>query len=1038
MDAERPEEQMIDERMKKSSAAVYAVSLAAVAVAVAVRLLLEPLLSDHFPLATFFLAVGFAAWYGGRGPGLLALVAGAFAVDFFVFPPRYTFAIAQFEHQVGLVLYGVVGFASIAMFESLRNAQRQAEKQRREWEQEVAARRVAERAFAEQAERLRTTLASIGDAVITTDMEARIANMNAVAESLTGWTAADAMGHRLDAVFRIVNESSREAVENPALRALREGVIVGLANHTILIAKDGAERPIDDSAAPIRCKDGEVVGCVLVFRDMSERHRQNAELEKRERQFRTLAESIPQLAWMANADGHIVWYNRRWYDYTGTTLEQMAGWGWQSVHDPEELPKVLEQWKTSLAAGTPLEMTFPLKGRDGRFRPFLTRVEPVKDDEGRVVQWFGTNTDIAEQKRAEQALRDSEQRMRLAMETTKVGIWEWNLITGEVRWDAMMFQIYGITPTPNGVVQYRDWSEAVLPEDLPRQEAVLQDTIERLGSSSRQFRIKRRNDGKLREIECKETVRTNDKGHAEWVVGTNLDVTERKRQEKEIADNSRTLDAVIERCPFGIYIVDADFRIASLNLGSQAGAFANVRPVIGRAFDEAMRIIWPEPVAAGVIGAFRHTLETGEPYSSKDFMNPRADIEQTEGYEWELHRIRMPDGRPGVVCYYFDSTQLRRAEQQLKDADRRKDEFLATLAHELRNPLAPIRHGLQLMKLADGQAAIIEQARSMMERQLTQLVRLVDDLMDVSRISRGKLELRKERVPLAAVLNSALETSRPLIEQMGHELTVTLPKQPLIVDADVTRLAQVFLNLLNNAAKYGNRRGRIHLNVERQGSDVVVTVKDTGIGIAADQLLRIFEMFTQVDRSLEKSQGGLGIGLTLVKRLVDLHGGSVEAKSDGPGKGSEFVVRLPVVIEALQAQESSSDEEPMAPKSALRILIVEDNRDGAESLEMMLRILGDDIRTAYDGQQGVNMAKDFRPDVILLDIGLPKLNGYDACRRIREQPWGKNIVLIAVTGWGQDEDRRRSDEAGFDHHMVKPLDPKALMKTLAGLRSAPA
>ena len=320
----------------------------------------------------------------------------------------------------------------------------------------------------------------------------------------------------------------------------------------------------------------------------------------------------------------------------------------------------------------------------------------------------------------------------------------------------------------------------------------------------------------------------------------------------------------------------------------------------------------------------------------------------------------------------------------------------------------------------------------MMERQLTQMVRLVDDLMDVSRISRDKLELRKELVPLAAILNSAVETSRPLIEQMGHQLTVTLPQQPLLVDADTTRLAQVFLSLLNNAAKYGDPGGHIQLNVERQGSDVVVTVKDTGIGIAADQLPRIFELFTQVDHSLEKSQGGLGIGLTLVKRLVEMHSGRVEAKSEGPGKGSEFIVRLPVVVEASRPLESGREAEQHVTSSH-RILIVDDNRDGADSLSEILRVMGNDTRTAYDGQEGVDVAGEFQPDVLLLDIGLPKLNGYEVCRRIREQSWGEGVVLIAVTGWGQDDDRRRSQAAGFDHHIVKPVDPHALMKLLAGL-----
>ena len=377
--------------------------------------------------------------------------------------------------------------------------------------------------------------------------------------------------------------------------------------------------------------------------------------------------------------------------------------------------------------------------------------------------------------------------------------------------------------------------------------------------------------------------------------------------------------------------------------------------------------------------------------------------------------------------------KLRRFAADLSEGDRRKDEFLATLGHELRNPLTPIRYALQLIKLANGQQATIDRARSIMERQVTQMVRLVDDLMDVSRISTGKLELRKERVDLATVLTSAVESSRPLIERMGHELTVTLPKQPVIVDVDVVRLAQVFLNLLNNAAKYSDRGGHIRLNVDFHGSDVVTTVTDTGVGIAADQLPQIFEMFKQIGGSLERSQGGMGIGLTLVKRLVDMHGGSVEAKSEGLGMGCEFVVRLPVVIEASEPQSSDVDDEPTAAESLLSILIVDDNRDIADSLSELLKMMGHDTRTAYDGQQGVDMAGEYRPDVILLDIGLPKLNGYEACRLIRQQPWGKGVAMIALTGWGQDKDRHRSEEAGFDHHLVKPVDPRSLMQVVAGL-----
>jgi CheY-like chemotaxis protein len=304
--------------------------------------------------------------------------------------------------------------------------------------------------------------------------------------------------------------------------------------------------------------------------------------------------------------------------------------------------------------------------------------------------------------------------------------------------------------------------------------------------------------------------------------------------------------------------------------------------------------------------------------------------------------------------------------------------------------------------------------------------------MDVSRISNGKLELRKEPVELAAVVNSAVETSRPVIEQMGHELLVTLPEQPVVIEADLNRMAQVLLNLLTNAAKYSDRNGRIRLTAERKGSDVVISVKDNGIGIAADQLPHIFEMFSQVDRSLERSQGGLGIGLTIVKRLTEMHGGSIEAKSTGPGQGSEFVVRLPVVLEPSDPQVPDR-EEAATVKSSLRILIVDDNRDGADSLSLMLRMTGNETHTAYDGADAVAKTVEFQPQVILLDIGLPRLSGYEACRRIRQQPGGKDLVIIAQTGWGQEQDRQHTHQAGFDHHLVKPVDLRSLMNLLAKL-----
>jgi CheY-like chemotaxis protein/two-component sensor histidine kinase len=312
------------------------------------------------------------------------------------------------------------------------------------------------------------------------------------------------------------------------------------------------------------------------------------------------------------------------------------------------------------------------------------------------------------------------------------------------------------------------------------------------------------------------------------------------------------------------------------------------------------------------------------------------------------------------------------------------------------------------------------------------LTRLIDDLMDISRINRNNLELRRQRVELAEVVNAAVEASRPLIHERGHDLTVALSPQPVYLDGDLVRLAQVVLNLLNNAAKYTEPGGRIWLTGQMEGSEVVVRVRDTGIGIPAENLPSVFEMFFQVDRSLERSQGGLGIGLSLVRRLVELHGGRVTASSPGIGKGSEFTIWLPTLAETPAAQPAWEPDETRQPRSATgrRMLVVDDNRDAADSLAMLLSVHGNDVDTAYDGIEAVEAAERLRPDVVLLDIGMPRLNGYDACRRIRAEPWGKGIVLIALTGWGQDEDKRRTEDAGFDAHVVKPVDPSALLTLL--------
>jgi len=411
-----------------------------------------------------------------------------------------------------------------------------------------------------------------------------------------------------------------------------------------------------------------------------------------------------------------------------------------------------------------------------------------------------------------------------------------------------------------------------------------------------------------------------------------------------------------------------------------------------------------------------------------------------------------PDSGAAVGLLVTDLTSQHHHEklngllEALKEADRRKNEFLATLAHELRNPLAPIRNALKIMRLTEGHDEFVHSASAMMERQIDQMVRLVDDLLDVSRITRGKLDLRRERIELASVVHDAVEAASSLVQQMEGDLTVTLPPQPIYLNADPARMAQVVGNLLNNACKFTGKKGSIWLTVElacgrRQPPDVpeqaVIRVRDSGIGIAADQLPRIFDMFMQVDTSLERSVSGLGIGLMLVKTLVELHGGTVEVHSAGIGQGTELVVRLPTMAATHQQSPPEPATSDPAAMTACRILVVDDNRDSALTLAMLLKMNGHQTQTAHDGLEAVSSAEVFLPDVILLDIGMPKLNGYEACRRIREQPWGQKMVLVALTGWGQDEDRRNSKDAGFNGHIVKPVDLAALTKLLSELQAAP-
>ncbi|HUG67731.1 MAG TPA: ATP-binding protein [Pirellulaceae bacterium] len=519
----------------------------------------------------------------------------------------------------------------------------------------------------------------------------------------------------------------------------------------------------------------------------------------------------------------------------------------------------------------------------------------------------------------------------------------------------------------------------------------------------------------------------NDKDEVAGLVLVFRDISERRKTERALARSLTYADDIIATLREPFVVLDSDLRVKTANRSFYDSFHVSKEETENRLVYDLGNGQWDIP---GLRKLLDEVLSRNQ--SVHDF-----EVEHTFptlGRKTMLLNARPfpPDSKhPELILLAVeDVSALRERADELAEAHRHKDEFLATLAHELRNPLAPIRNAVEYLGMDGLTEKDVKTGRDVISRQVTVMVRLIDDLLDMSRISRNTLDIRKQRVLLASILDGAVESSRSLILEGGHELTIHLPPEPFELEADPIRLGQVFLNLLNNSAKYTKRSGHIWLTADREGSNAVIRVRDNGVGIAADMLPRIFEMFTQVDRSLERSQGGLGIGLTLVRRLVDLHDGTIEARSDGLDQGSEFVVRLPLLQPAVETPPTS-DGPRAASLSGSRILVVDDNKDSADTLGMLLRLKGNEIRTANDGLEAVRVAETFHPELVLLDIGLPKLNGYDVARHIRQQPWGRDMILVALTGWGQDEDRRRSQEAGFNFHVVKPVELSALESLLA-------
>jgi PAS domain S-box-containing protein len=806
----------------------------------------------------------------------------------------------------------------------------------------LLARRQSEEALRRHAEWLRVTLASIGDAVISTDADGRITFMNRVAEALTGWTQDEAFAQPLPEVFRIINEQTRQPVENPALRALRDGTIVGLANHTVLIARDGTERPIDDSAAPMRDDMPAPIGTVLVFRDVTERKRAD---EARAR-LAAIVESSDDAIVSKTLEGIIRSWNLGAERIFGFTAAEAVG-----RHITLIIPPERHEEETGILArlrrGERIDHFETVRmAKDGRRLHISLTVSPVRNDAGEIIGASKIARDITERKRTQEGAQ-----FLLDASTALAAIVDYASTLNKVAHLAVPF--------------FADWCAIDMVQD----------------------------DGTLRRLAAVHT------DPAKIALATEL-----SRRYPPRPDFPHGALHVLRT---GRPDMLADIPDTMVQVIAQDEAHLRALRELG------LRSYLAVPLAAhgrihGVIGFVM--AESGRRYGS-------ADLTLAEDL---AHRAAV-------------AIENSRLYAELRKADRRKDEFIALLAHELRNPLAPIRNGLQVMRLAGSDAQTTAQARAMMERQLDHMVRLIDDLLDISRINQNKMELRRGRILLADVVASAVEAARPLIEAGRHQLTVQLPTEPVFLDADLTRLAQVFGNLLTNSAKYTEPGGHIWLSAEQTGREVMVAVRDTGIGIPTEALPRIFDMFAQVGRSMERSAGGLGIGLALVKALVEMHGGTVHAASPGAGRGSTFTVRLPALRQPAAVNETLGPEPPRPTAPRRRMLVVDDIRDSAESLALMLGLTGAEVMTAHDGLEAVALAERFRPEVVLMDVGMPRLNGYEATRQMRAQPWGKNLIIIALTGWGQEADRVQSKQAGCNGHLVKPVTLADLEKLLATL-----
>lgn len=800
-------------------------------------------------------------------------------------------------------------------------------------------------------------------------------------------------------------------------------------------------------------------------RELIERERAHHAAAGSDTDFRLLAESLPQIVWVRSDEGALYFINRRGLEYSGLSFAQMAlqRSPVEAVH-PEDQRHFEVVWREAQQEGQSLGTEARLRRHDGVYRWHLIRAHPVRDSRGKVIKWMGTSTDIHDAKEGNERnlflldlatelsnLRHPQDlvcsamlRLRDRLNASKVTLAEIDSASDEA---IVLTQSDGgearleVTTVPvdslrHLAVEAKHGLITVLCDTRTdnRSAHVYQSWYKPRGARS-MIAVPLLRGGELVALLSVIGAQPRDWTSSEIELVRRVADIVWPALEKSRADRALALSEERLRLAHGIAHLGAwewDPATNHCVFSPEAYDLFGLAPDEPHNLDELLARVDPRDALAvqAALESCRHISGATEiEYRYHHAARGLRWIHAKAGFAYHA-------GRPCVVGIGLDVTERRQAEDALKEVNQRKDEFLAMLAHELRNPLAPIRNAAQILRAHGKTHPQLDWARSVIERQARHLTRLVDDLLDVSRIVRGQIALERSVLDVCDVIEQALETSRPLIRERGHELDVQMPAVPIHIEGDLTRLAQVVANLLINAAKYTNEGGRIRVQGSLEDSNAVIRVRDTGIGISNALLPRIFDLFTQGERTLDRAQGGLGIGLTLVRRIVDMHGGSVEASSGGLGQGSEFTVRLLAVERPTTRETSEIMAEPLPVAQQLKILVVDDNVDAADSIAMLLSLDGHEVRSVHDPHQALDLANEFKPDVVLLDIGLPGMDGYEVARRLRSRQEVTRMRLVAVTGYGQQEDRDRARDAGFDQHLVKPVELDALNAVLGTVQAA--